>query len=301
LQRLEGYRITAIGDLFPALHERGLAQLSDAGGVPTYSEYDDLLADPNVDAVALTVRCKEQGAMAARALEAGKHVNAEVPAAHTIEDCWRIVVATERSGLVYQLAEQQRYAGFFSGWRDLVQRGRLGHVVYFEGEYISYHGTWRFFQDWDTGEFVYPEDLPKHPNAKPTWSHSMDLAHYFVHDLGPILMVLDDRVARVTGMGTRKESYAHPEIKHADIQVALMHTDKDTILRMAQGSTQMISSRRDHHHFQMIGTLGSIESGCSYDEPHRLWLADSQMHDSAIVDWRYERTDAPPEAVECGH
>ena len=301
LQRIPGYKVTAIGDIFPALHERGAADLIDPRGVATYARYEDMLADPNVDAIALTVRCKEQGAMAAQALEAGKHVSAEVPAAHTMEDCWRIVVAQERSGLVYQLGEQSRYAGFFQAWRDMVQQGRLGRIVYFEGEYVSYKGILRYHQDWDTGQFVYPSDLEKHPNAKPTWIHEMDPIHYLVHELSPVLMVLDDRVTTVTAMGTRRQSYAHPELKRADIQVALMKTEKDTILRMMQGGTQMLAPARDHHHYQVVGTEGSIESGRSYGDRHYLWISDNQMHGPARVDWKYERTDAPPEAVDSGH
>ena len=32
-----------------------------------------------------------------------------------------------------------------------------------------------------------------------------------------------------------------------------------------------------------------------------MWLADDQMHDMAEVDWRFERTDAAPEARASGH
>ena len=114
-------------------------------------------------------------------------------------------------------------------------------------------------------------------------------------------MVLDDRVTQVTAMGTRRQSYAHPELKRADIQVALMKTEKDTILRMMQGGTQMLAPARDHHHYQVLGTEGSIESGRSYGDRHYLWIADNQMHGPARVDWKYERTDAPAEAVDSGH
>ena len=143
LQQIEGYSVTAIGDTFTVLHEQGLSALDHPNTVAVYSNYDEFLNDPNIDAVGLVVRCKEQGAMAAQALEAGKHVSAEVPAAHTIEDCWRIVTAAERSGLVYLLGEQQQYAGIFDAWRDLVQNGRLGRVSYCESEYVDYMGNHR--------------------------------------------------------------------------------------------------------------------------------------------------------------
>ena len=145
LQRLRGYRITAVCDPIAALHERALAAVENPARA--YAVYDDILADDNVDAIALCVRCREQGALAAMALEAGKHVNSEVPAAHTLEDCWRIVTQVERTGLVYQLAEQTRYWGFVDTWRDLVARGRLGRVTFCEGQYIGYYGTRQFFQD----------------------------------------------------------------------------------------------------------------------------------------------------------
>ena len=126
LQSVPGYRIVALCDPITATHERALAALNDSDGVAAYAQYEEILADPNVEAIALTVRSPRQGALAAQALEAGKHVNAEVPAAHYIEDCWRIVVAAERSGKVYQLAEQTRYMGVMQAWHDMVKAGQLG-------------------------------------------------------------------------------------------------------------------------------------------------------------------------------
>ena len=125
LERIEGYRITALCDPIESLHERALDALDDRQGVKAYAGYEDMLGDPQVDAVAVTVRCQEQGALAAMALEAGKHVNTEVPAAHTMEDCWRIVLAQERSGLVYQLGRADALLGLH---RRLARPGAVGEV-----------------------------------------------------------------------------------------------------------------------------------------------------------------------------
>ena len=124
LQRVEGYHITAICDPIVALHERALMRIKNPAEVTAYTSYKDFLAEANIDAVALCVRCKEQGELAAQALEAGKHVSCEVPAAHTMEDCWRIVTAVERTGGVYHLAEQLRYAGFVDAWRGACRGGK---------------------------------------------------------------------------------------------------------------------------------------------------------------------------------
>lgn len=300
LQRFSGYRITAICDRTAALHERAKAALTSPSSVKVYLRYEDILADPNVDAIALVVRCREQGGLAAQALEAGKHVNMEVPAAHTLEDCWRIVLAAERTGCVYQLAEQARYWGFVDAWQDLVQQGRLGRVTYAEGQYIGFYGTHWYFSDPETGRFYTVEELAQHPEARPTWIQRMPPIHYLPHELSPMLKILNDRVVEVTAMSTGAPSYSFPEIGQPDLQVALMKTKKDAILRLATGFTQPVP-KRGHHWYQIIGTRGCVEWRRSMRELPKMWLADSQMYDVADVDWRMERLDAPSEARGSGH
>jgi hypothetical protein len=125
--------------------------------------------------------------------------------------------------------------------------------------------------------------------------------HYLPHELSPMLKVLDDRVVEVSGMSTGSPSYAHPQITTPDIQVALMKTEKDALLRMAAGFTQPVPHARGHHWYQVMGTGGSIEWGRSGRDRPKMWRADGQMHDMAEMDWRFERTDAPAEARSSGH
>jgi predicted dehydrogenase len=299
LQQMRGYRITAICDPIAALHDRARSRLTKPGSVAVYSRYEEVLADGNVDAIALCVRCREQGALAAQALEAGKHVNAEVPAAHTLEDCWRIVIAAERSGRIYQLAEQTRYWGFVEAWRDLVASGRLGHVTLCEGQYFHYYPV-RYFQDPQTGAFCLPGEIATHPEARPAWFYDCPPIHYLPHELSPMLKVLDDRVVEVTAMSTRSPGYVHPEVPQPDMQVALMKTEKGTILRMAASFAQP-HPESEHHWYQVVGTRGCVEWRRSPRDMPKLWLADGQMDDKSLVDWRHERTDAPSEARGSGH
>ncbi len=300
LQRVPGYRIVAVCDPIAALHERALAALPHRATVAAYTDYEALLADERVEAVGLTVRCREQGALAALALEAGKHVGAEVPAAHTLEDCWRLVTAVERTGQIYQLAEQTRYWGFVDAWREFVSSGALGHISYCEGQYFGYYGTRAFFQNPASGEFCPVEELAAHPEARPTWLQRMPPIHYLPHELSPMLKVLDDRVTEVTAMSTGSPSHAHPEIEQPDIQVALMKTAKGAILRMAVGFTQPLP-HGDHHWYQIIGARGRVEWKRSERDHPKLWLASQQMHGFAEMDWRYERADAATDAQGSGH
>lgn len=299
---MSGFRITAVCDWMEPLHERALAAIPYRADVRRFREYKDLLAWDGVDAVGLCVRSLDQGAMAAQALEAGKHVHAEVPASHRIEDCWRIVLAAERSGKFYHLAEQLRHAGFIQAWRNLVRAGSLGRVLYVEGQYIGYYGTRQFFQDFTTGKQHTIEELKDHPEAKPTVLHEMMPIEYLPHELSPLLKVMDDRVVQVVGMSTRKPSYNHPEIHQPDIQVALMKTEKDAIMRLACGFTCPVP-HGTHHWYHIHGTRGRVEWQRALNEKPKMWLADGQMDQPAAVDWTWHRTDASEEAirVRSGH
>jgi predicted dehydrogenase len=299
LQRIPGYRVVALCDRIETLHAPALARLDRPAEVKVYARYEDVLADPRVDAVALTVRCREQGAMAAQALEAGKHVNAEVPAAHTLEDCWRIVAAAERTGRVYHLAEQTRYWGFVDPWRALVAEGRLGKITLGEGHYFHYYPN-KNFQNPRTGAFYGPGEAAAHPEARSAWLNAMPPIHYLPHELSPLLKVLDDRVTEVVGMSTRAPSDAHPEIAQPDMQVALMKTEKDAILRLAASFAQP-HPPSNYHWYALIGTRGRVEWKRSAHDRPKLWLVDAQMPDLVDADWRLERDDAPQEAQASGH
>ena len=296
LETLDGYRVTGICDPIEALHAPALERTAEPAAVTTYTRYDDLLDGP-VDAIALTLRCREQGALAAQALDAGKHVNAEVPGAHTVEDCRLIVEAQQRTGLVYQLAEQVRYAGYVEAWRRMVADGTLGKITYCEGQYLHYF-TERHFRDPDTGAVSGPGGLTA--TMQPTWLCEMPPIHYLPHDLGPLLKILDDRVVDVVGMSTDPPSLAHPEIPTPDLQVALMKTAKGTLMRLMASFSQP-HPRGETHWLQIIGTGGSAEWRRSGNDKPRLWLADGAMDDKQEMDWRYQREDAPEEATGSGH
>ncbi len=76
----------------------------DLTGVETYSDFEQLLADPNVQLVDLCVPNDAHAAMAIRALEAGKHVLVEKPIALDIEDADRMMAAAAASGRLLMVA-----------------------------------------------------------------------------------------------------------------------------------------------------------------------------------------------------
>ena len=55
--------------------------------------------------------------------------------------------------------------------------------------------------------------------AAPTGRHTMPTSVYLPHELSPLLYVIDDRVTRVVGRSTRRQSYRHPAVRRADWEI----------------------------------------------------------------------------------
>ena len=86
--------------------EAKLNAVGDAFGVEKrYTDYDDLLADPDVDFVHINTPIPNHAEMTIAALDAGKHVACTVPMATSVEDCRMIIEACERSGKKYMMME----------------------------------------------------------------------------------------------------------------------------------------------------------------------------------------------------
>jgi predicted dehydrogenase len=98
-------------------------------GIPAaYGSYDDLLADPDIDAVYNPLPNSLHGPWTLRAIEAGKHVLCEKPFASNAEQAAQVAKAASASGLVVMEAMHYRYHPLVQRLRDLVTGGELGPV-----------------------------------------------------------------------------------------------------------------------------------------------------------------------------
>src|SRR5437588_2413575 len=66
-----------------------------------YADFNQLLRDPNVDAVHINSPIPDHAWQSIAALKAGKHVGCTVPMATSIEDCRKIVELVKQSGKKY--------------------------------------------------------------------------------------------------------------------------------------------------------------------------------------------------------
>src|SRR5712692_6494262 len=88
-----------------AICRRNKAELDKCGnkfGIKArYTDYNQVLKDPNIDAVHINSPIPDHAAQSLAALRAGKHVACTVPMATTVEECRQLVAAQRNSGKVY--------------------------------------------------------------------------------------------------------------------------------------------------------------------------------------------------------
>ncbi|MDQ3671860.1 MAG: Gfo/Idh/MocA family oxidoreductase [Actinomycetota bacterium] len=91
-------------------------------------ELDDLLADPDLDAVVVATPISTHHAIAAAALDAGKHVWVEKPLAVTSEEVADLIERAERGGLVLLPGHIALYSPSVVRIKELIDAGELGDI-----------------------------------------------------------------------------------------------------------------------------------------------------------------------------
>ena len=101
-----------------------------------FTDYDAMLADPDLEAVIVATSDAFHVPCALRALEAGKHVLCEKPLATSVEDAERLREAVRASGRVFQVAHMRRFDPGIEAARSFIESG-LGGMVGFKAWYCD--------------------------------------------------------------------------------------------------------------------------------------------------------------------
>jgi predicted dehydrogenase len=127
-----------------------LDQVGDRFGIKArYSNLDELLKDPNVDAVHINSPIGDHAPQSIAALKAGKHVASTVPAATTVDECRQIVETQRKSGKVYMMMETVVYSREYLFVKELYDKGELGRIQFLRGSHQQdmegWPGYWEGF------------------------------------------------------------------------------------------------------------------------------------------------------------
>ncbi len=91
-----------------------------------YTDFDEFVADPDIDAVVVLSPNYLHAEQAVKALKAGKHVSMERPIATTIQDADRVLRAQQESGKVLQVFEPSLFYKPLLDARNLIDAGEIG-------------------------------------------------------------------------------------------------------------------------------------------------------------------------------
>jgi myo-inositol 2-dehydrogenase / D-chiro-inositol 1-dehydrogenase len=124
-QRVTGARLLGVADPQPGLAE----QLAASLGCDRWTrDYQQLLADPAVEAVVIATPARFHAEIVTAAAQAGKAVFCEKPIAHTLADADLALAATRQASVPFQIGFQRRFDRAFAAARTLVDSGQLGRV-----------------------------------------------------------------------------------------------------------------------------------------------------------------------------
>ncbi len=116
----------AICDVDEALLRR---RASDWKIRKTYTDYRQLLADPDVDAVEVITPHNLHAEMGIAALEAGKHVSVQKPMAITVTECDALIEAAQRAGKLMRVFENFRFYPPLMKAKELLDAGAIGEPL----------------------------------------------------------------------------------------------------------------------------------------------------------------------------
>ena len=285
-------------------YEKQLQKGYEAAGetkAKTCLDHRLVLDDPDVDSVYICVEPHKNVGLVIEALKAGKHVMCDVPLSLDIEECWQLVVAVENSGKIFQLGEQVRYRPFTTAWKNMYDNNELGKILFIEGQYLHTRSADRYFQDAETGDRVswqYALENPQKVVRSRIWSMPHPIL-YLPHELSPFLYILNERITRVSCMGTGLTSHVHDWFDRPDFECAVMHTENNTVLRMAAGFTAPIT--QPYHWYHMWGTKGRVETQRYSTDKMKMWFGGQQMNAPAELMWEFDPLSTPAEALSSGH
>jgi predicted dehydrogenase len=113
------------------MNEERVAKFSSRyPGVRTSPSFEEVLADPTVDAVSIATPPRTHYKLVKQALEAGKHVLVEKPLATNVVDAESLVDLAERKGLVLMPGHTFLYSPPVNKVRELIVSGELGEVYF---------------------------------------------------------------------------------------------------------------------------------------------------------------------------
>lgn len=255
---IPGTEVIALCDIEPDRVAKTQKYLTDANK-PKAAEYygsedawKQLCDRDDIDLVYIATDWRTHAPMAKYAMEKGKHVAIEVPAATSLEEIWDLINTSERTRKHCMMLENCVYDFFEANTLNMAQHDLFGEVLHVEGSYIHnlsdfwpyYHNNWRMEFNQNHRGDVYP-----------------------THGMGPACQLLDmhrgDRMTTLVAMDTKSANGpAYIEKTTGNRPEKFLNGDHTmTMIRTANGKTihiqhDVLTPRPYSRMYQLTGTKG---------------------------------------------
>ena len=258
IARVPGAKVVALCDLDSVNVARGQRDLvyhgypEAAGYWGSEDAWKEVCHRDDVDLVYVVTDWETHAKMGVYAMEHGKHVAIEVPAAMTLDEIWSLVNTSERTRKHCIQLENCIYDFFELTTLNMAQQGLFGEVMHVEGAYIhnleefwgAYYGNWRL---------------------KYNQTHRGDV--YPTHGLGPACQLLDihrgDRMKTLVAMDTKAETGGKlveimtgekcEDFQNADHTMTMISTEKGKTILIEHN---VMNPRPYSRMYQLTGTNG---------------------------------------------
>src|SRR5439155_9769958 len=228
-----------------------LDAIGDAFGIETrYTDFNELLKDPDVDAVHINSPIPDHGWQSIAALQAGKHVACTVPMATSIADCGKIVDLARQTKKKYMMMETVVYAREFLYIKGLYEKGELGKLQFLQASHQQDMDGWPNY--W--------------PGLPPMW--------YATHCVGPMLALTRATAEYVScfGSGTiRPELIRQYDSPFAVESAHIRFKNSDLTARIYRSLFDVARQYRES--IDVYGSKKSFEWTLVEHEPHVLHTA----------------------------
>ena len=255
--QIEGTKIVALCDINQQGIDKSQGYLA-AAGRERAAEYlgehawRELCQRTDIDLVYIMTDWKNHVPMALYAMECGKHVAIEVPAAMTMADIWALIDTSERTRKHCIQLENCVYDRFEITCLNMAQQGLFGEILHTEGAYIHcldefwdrYYNNWRLDYNREHRGDVYP-----------------------THGIGPICQVLGihrgDRMKTLVAMDTKSALGADywKKVKGEDCTAFANGDQTTTLIRTEKGKViqlhhNVMTPRPYSRDYTLVGTTG---------------------------------------------
>ena len=277
-----GVRIMAICDELTEQAEKASKRIKTTGHPATIyagksDSWMEMCKREDIDLIYCATPWALHAPIALYAMENGKHVATEIPAATSVEDCWKLVEMSERTKKHCVMLENCCYDFFELLTLNLARNGFFGDIVHCEGAYIHDIGESLFFRGKPGRSWRLGENMSRNGNLYPT------------HGLGPIAQIMNinrgNRMDYMTSMSTsdflmnrharelsEKEAYFRQFI-----DAPFRGNMNSSLIKTVKGQTMLIqhdvTTPRPYSRLHMVsGTKGIAQK---YPLPPRLSIAEN--------------------------